>query len=49
MQFFGRVDIDGRTGIMTVRLKDAGNSDLWSVDIEPQPDGRPGQLLAQHI
>jgi alkaline phosphatase D len=49
MQFFGRVDIDGKTGVMTVTLKDVGDSDLWSVDIEPQPDARPGQLLAQHI
>jgi alkaline phosphatase D len=49
LQFFGRVDIDGRTGVMTVTLKDADNTDLWSVDIEPQPDARPGQLTAQHI
>jgi alkaline phosphatase D len=30
-------------------LKDVGNRDLWSVDIEPRPDARPGKLLAQHI
>ena len=49
MQFFGRVDIDGKTEVMTVTLKDVDNSDLWSVDIEPRPDARPGQLMAQHI
>jgi alkaline phosphatase D len=49
LQFFGRVDIDGRTGIMTVTLKDVDNRDLWSVDIEPRPDARPGTFLAQHI
>jgi len=49
LQFFGRVDIDGQTGVMTVTLKDVDNRDLWSVDIEPQPDARPGQLTAQHI
>jgi len=49
LQFFGRVDIDGKTGVMTVTLKDVDDTDLWSVDIEPQPDARPGQLLAQHI
>ena len=49
MQFFGRVDIDGKTEVMTVTLKDVDNSDLWSVDIEPRPDARPGQIMAQHI
>jgi alkaline phosphatase D len=49
LQFFGRVDIDGKTGVMTVTLKDVDNADLWSVDIEPRPDARPGQLMAQHI
>jgi len=49
LQFFGRVDIDGRSEVMTVTLKDVGNRDLWSVDIEPRPDARPGKLLAQHI
>jgi len=49
LQFFGRVDIDGQTEVMTVTLKDADNTDLWSVDIEPQPDARPGQLVAHHI
>jgi len=49
LQFFGRVDIDGRSGVMTVTLKDVDNHDLWSVDIEPRPDARPGKLPAQHI
>jgi alkaline phosphatase D len=49
LQFFGRVDIDGRTEIMTVTLKDVDNTAPWSVDIEPRPDARPGQVMAQHI
>jgi alkaline phosphatase D len=49
LQFFGRVDIDGESGVMTVTLKDVDNRDLWSVDIEPRPDARPGQIMAQHI
>jgi alkaline phosphatase D len=48
LQFFGRVDIDGRSQVMTVTLKDVDNRDLWSVDIEPRPDARPGRILAQH-
>jgi len=48
LQFFGRVDIDGQSGIMTVTLKDVGDRALWSVDIEPRPDARPGRILAQH-
>jgi alkaline phosphatase D len=49
LQFFGRVDIDGRSGVMTVTLKDVDNRDLWSADIEPQPDARPRRVLAYHI
>ncbi len=49
LQFFGRVDIDGATGVMTVTLKDVDNRDLWSVDIEPRPDARPGEIMAEHI
>jgi alkaline phosphatase D len=49
LQFFGRVDIDGESEVMTVTLKDVDNRDLWSVDIEPRPDARPGQITAQHI
>ncbi|MCP3471875.1 alkaline phosphatase D family protein [Bradyrhizobium sp. CCGUVB1N3] len=47
LQFFGRVDIDGRTEVMTVTLKDVDNRDLWSVDILPQPQVRPA-VVAQH-
>ena len=44
LQFFGRVDIDGQSEVMTVTLKDVDNRDLWSVDIEPRPDARPGRM-----
>ncbi|MBR0827306.1 alkaline phosphatase D family protein [Bradyrhizobium manausense] len=47
LQFFGRVDIDGRSEVMTVTLKDVDNRDLWSVDILPQPQMRPA-VVAQH-
>lgn len=47
LQFFGRVDIDGASGVMTVTLKDVDNRDLWSVDIVPQPQARPA-MVAQH-
>jgi alkaline phosphatase D len=49
LQFFGRVDIDGQTEVMTVTLKDVDNRSLWSIDIAPQPDARPGDMLVQHI
>jgi alkaline phosphatase D len=49
LQFFGCVDIDGRSGVMTVTLKDVDDRALWSVDIEPRPDARPGRMLAEHI
>jgi alkaline phosphatase D len=49
LQFFGRVDIDGQSGIMKVTLKDVDDRALWSIDIAPRPDARPGNLLAQHI
>jgi len=48
LQFFGRVDIDGRSGVMTVTLKDVDNRDLWSVDIDPRPEGR-SHRLSQHF
>jgi hypothetical protein len=47
--FFGRVDIDGQSGIMTVTLKHVDDRALWSVDIEPRPDARPERIVAQHI
>ena len=49
LQFFGRVDIDGRSEVMTVTLKDVDNRDLWSVDIEPRPDARPARILSQQF
>ncbi|WP_102106994.1 alkaline phosphatase D family protein [Oceaniglobus roseus] len=36
MQFFGKVDISGATGVMTVRLMDSADSELWSVELEPK-------------
>jgi alkaline phosphatase D len=44
LQFFGRVDIDGKSSVMTVTLKDVDNRDLWSVDILPRPDARRQHL-----
>jgi alkaline phosphatase D len=35
LQFFGRVDIDGQTGVMTVSLKDVEDRTLWSLPIAP--------------
>jgi alkaline phosphatase D len=49
LQFFGRVDIDGPSGVMTVTLKDVDDTALWSVAIEPRLDAREGRLLSQHI
>ena len=45
LQFFGRIDIDGASGVMTVTLKDVDNADLWSVNIDPKPDARCLQHL----
>jgi alkaline phosphatase D len=36
MQFFGLVDIEGRTEQMTVRLMDRGNVELYRVTLDPQ-------------
>jgi alkaline phosphatase D len=47
LQFFGRVDIDGPRGVMTVTLKDVDDRDLWSVDLVQQPQARPA-VIAQH-
>jgi alkaline phosphatase D len=35
LQFFGKVDIDGETGEMTVSLMDVGDSVLWSTVLDP--------------
>ncbi|QDY68865.1 alkaline phosphatase D family protein [Qingshengfaniella alkalisoli] len=34
-QFFGKVDIAADTGVMTVRLMDMADEELWSTQIEP--------------
>jgi alkaline phosphatase D len=36
LQFFGHVAIDGATEAMTVTLKDAANTDLWRVTLDPK-------------
>jgi alkaline phosphatase D len=46
LQFFGRVDIDGGSGVMTVTLKDVDDRSLWSVEIAPQPDARATRAVA---
>jgi alkaline phosphatase D len=35
LQFFGKVDIEGQTGAMTVSLMDMADSVLWSTTLEP--------------
>ena len=44
LQFFGRVDIDGRTGVMTVTLKDVDDTNLWSIDLMPAGEGASRKL-----
>ena len=36
MQFFGHVSIDGASEVMTVTLKDVGDSALWSIKLDPK-------------
>ncbi len=36
LQFFGQVEIDPASGIMTVTLRDVADQALWSVDLEPK-------------
>jgi alkaline phosphatase D len=36
LQFFGRVAIDGASGVMTVTLKDWDDNALWSTKLEPK-------------
>ena len=36
LQFFGQVDIDGRTEVMTVRLKDLAGATLFTQELEPE-------------
>jgi alkaline phosphatase D len=35
-QFFGEVDIDGSTAVMTVRLRDTDGAVRYQVDIDPR-------------
>ncbi len=37
MQFFGHVKIDGKSGQMTVTLRDRADTALWSMTLEPKP------------
>ena len=37
MQFFGHVRIEGKTGQMTVTLRDRADVALWSTTLEPKP------------
>jgi len=37
MQFFGHGQIDGRTGQLTVTLRDRADTALWSVTLDPKP------------
>jgi alkaline phosphatase D len=36
LQFFGQVDIDGRSEVMTVRLKDLSGATLFTQELEPK-------------
>ena len=36
MQFYGKVTIAGKTGVMTVELKDLAGATLYSVDLKPE-------------
>ncbi len=49
LQFFGRVDIDGQSGIMTVSLKDVEDRNLWSIPIEPKRPERAVKVLDNAI
>jgi alkaline phosphatase D len=49
LQFFGRVDIDGESEIMTVTLKDSAGQSLWSVPIHPKRNMSSRQTLSQHF
>src|SRR5262249_46450103 len=44
LQFLGRVDIEGKWGVMRGTLKDVDTRDLWSVDTPPRPDARRQHL-----
>ena len=39
MQFYGQVQIEGASGVMTVRLKDVGGQELYKVEIKSGTGG----------
>ncbi|MCG8690036.1 MAG: alkaline phosphatase D family protein, partial [Minwuiales bacterium] len=41
LQFFGQVRIDGRSGVMTVMLKDIDDNVLYTADLTPDPSTSP--------
>ncbi len=41
LQFFGKVRIDGQSGVMTVGLKDIADEVLYSVDLTPKTGASP--------
>jgi alkaline phosphatase D len=45
LQFFGHVEIDGATEVMTVTLKDVAGDSLWSTRIEPRLEQWSGGTL----
>jgi hypothetical protein len=47
LQFFGHVEIDGASEVMTVTLKDVADHDLWSTEIEPRC--RPSSRVNIHL
>jgi alkaline phosphatase D len=48
LQFFGHIAIDGATGVLTVTLKDVGDWELWSIDIEPKSGQSAPACLSCH-
>ena len=36
MQFYGQVQIEGASGVLTVRLKDVGGQELYKVELNPE-------------
>jgi alkaline phosphatase D len=40
LQFFGTLDVDHRSGVLTARLHDVAGRVLYSVELPPEPIGR---------
>ena len=36
LQFFGVAEIEGKTGVLTVKLMDSADTELWKVSLEPR-------------